>query len=103
MPYIQNEQRQALNQSIDNLAAEIAKLHAGKDKPNKDGLLNYSLTRLLNKLYPDARYRDYNEIIGMLECCKLEYYRKYASPYEDQKEQENGAVEVFNKGSRTNY
>ena len=32
----------------------------------------------------------------MLECCKLEYYRKVAAPYEDQKEFENGAVEANN-------
>ena len=28
----------------------------------------------------------------MLECCKLEFYRKAAAPYEDMKEMQNGKV-----------
>ena len=54
-------------------------------------------------MFPDARYTDYNEIIGFLECCKLEYYRKKAGPYEDVKEQENGPVRTFDKKDKSGY
>ena len=37
-----------------------------------------------------TRYAQINAAIGMMECCKLELYRKVAAPYEDQKEHDNG-------------
>jgi hypothetical protein len=81
-----------------------------QNEGGREGLLNYTLTRLFNEAYPSARYKDYNQIsgiltslicqchqgqidlMGMLACCRDEYYRKYAAPYEDLKESENGAV-----------
>jgi hypothetical protein len=33
-----------------------------------------------------------NNIIGVLECAKQEFYRKVCSPYEDQKSKDNGNV-----------
>lgn len=38
------------------------------------------------------KYKDYNEIIGILESCKLEIYRRLISSYEDKKKDENGDV-----------
>lgn len=38
------------------------------------------------------RYSVYNDIIGALECAKLEMYRRMVAPYEDQKIVENGDV-----------
>lgn len=102
MPYIKEEFRKELNTHIDDFANKIIELHQ-KHNQTRDGLLNYSLTRLFNQVYADARYHDLNELIGMLECCKLEYYRKYAAPYEDLKEKENGAVETFNKKDKSGY
>jgi hypothetical protein len=37
-------------------------------------------------------YKHINEIIGVLECAKQEFYRRVAAPYEDTKIQENGDV-----------
>jgi len=37
-------------------------------------------------------YSNVNEIIGALECIKLELYRRVAAPYEDLKIEENGDV-----------
>ena len=31
-----------------------------------------------------VRYAHLNEVVGVLECAKLELYRRVASPYEDQ-------------------
>ena len=38
------------------------------------------------------RYQTLNAIVGSLECCKLEVYRRLASPYEDEKITKNGDV-----------
>jgi hypothetical protein len=37
----------------------------------------------------------------MLECCKLELYRKIAAPYEDIKIQENGDVLIIHPDDLT--
>jgi hypothetical protein len=37
-------------------------------------------------------YAEINEVVGVLECCKLELYRRLAAPYEDTKIKENGDV-----------
>jgi len=56
-----------------------------------DGNLNYLITRILKEAYP-LRYFNINRAIGVLECCKLEYYRRVAAPYEDTKITQNGDV-----------
>lgn len=66
--------------------------------PQNPGELNYLITSIiLEYLYninpsEPNRYSDYNEVIGVLECCKLEMYRKRISSYEDIKCAENGEV-----------
>lgn len=37
-------------------------------------------------------YQDYNDILGALEACKLEFYRRLVVPYEDEKIRQNGDV-----------
>ena len=37
-------------------------------------------------------YARFNEMIGVLECCKLELYRRVISNYEDKKMRQNGDV-----------
>ncbi len=103
MPYIQQNYRNELTPLIDALSEKIKELHAANPAQTRDGLLNFSLTEVLNQVFPDARYTDYNEIIGFLECCKLEYYRKKIAPYEDLKERENGPVRQFDQGMNKGY
>lgn len=66
-----------------------------RDKtPQNAGMLNYRLTRLL-LWYLKAKgesYQTYNDIIGVLECAKLELYRRKVQHYENQKCRENGDV-----------
>ena len=81
MPYIIQEQREELDQWLDQIFLF--------DLP--PGELNYVITRLLLDTKPQS-YRDYNALIGVLECCKLELYRKAVAKYEDQKCVENGEV-----------
>jgi hypothetical protein len=103
MPYIKQNFRNELDKLIDDFAEKIKEINKNNPAQTRDGLLNYSITRILNNVYSDARYHDFNELIGLLECCKLEYYRKYAGPYEDLKETENGAVQLFNKKDKSGY
>ena len=37
-------------------------------------------------------YADYNALIGVLESCKLEFYRRAVAAYEDEKSTVNGDV-----------
>ena len=57
------------------------------------GDLNYIITMILSKaLGENPNYARLNEIMGVLECCKLEMYRRKVAKYEDQKISENGDV-----------
>lgn len=79
MPYISKDRRSALEPS---------------GKPETAGELNYAVTRLVDRYLGDKglRYHNINEVIGVLECAKLELYRRIASPYEDRKILEEGDV-----------
>jgi len=62
--------------------------------PYNAGELNYLITQLCVQ-YMKSRGRKYahiNDVIGALEGAKLEFYRRYAAPYEDLKIKENGDV-----------
>ena len=56
-----------------------------------DGELNYVVTKILKGVYP-LKYYHLNKAIGVLECIKLEFYRRVAAPYEDTKIEESGDV-----------
>ncbi len=103
MPYITQNYREQLYTEIDALAKKIKQIHEENPAQTRDGLMNFTVTELLNEIYPNARYHQFNEIIGFLECCKLEYYRKKIGPYEDLKEQENGPVRQFDKQDKSGY
>jgi len=88
MPYIKQEERTYEAQ----ISILIDKLKAvPEDK--RAGHINYIITLLLKKCYPSYNYHTFNEIVGALECIKLELYRRLIGPYEDFKILENGDVE----------
>jgi len=61
--------------------------------PKTPGELNYILTMIINNYWQtNGGYRAINDIVGALEGAKLEFYRRVAAPYEDQKIKENGDV-----------
>ncbi|MFA6427075.1 MAG: hypothetical protein WCW16_01345 [Candidatus Magasanikbacteria bacterium] len=83
MPYISQPDRDRLDGAIENLTKLI--------NPNqRAGDLNYSITRLLLLNQGEGRYKDWNELVGVLECAKQELYRRKIGPYEDKKMEENG-------------
>jgi hypothetical protein len=54
MPYILEEKRKVLDPAIRQLADSFNKL---QDEGNFAGNLNYTITKLLFTLYPEARYQ----------------------------------------------
>ena len=62
--------------------------------PTTPGQLNYRITKECIKYITilGATYKTFNEIIGVLECAKLEFYRRQLAAYEDQKRNQNGDV-----------
>ena len=87
MPYIKEEDRPVYDININNLCDLLSKI----PQEAKSGHLNYIITKLIKGTNP-KRYNDYNSLIGMLECCKLELYRRKIALYEDIKIEENGDV-----------
>jgi hypothetical protein len=96
MPYIKQQDRKKFtisskelpsNQGIDTLE------HIANVSENA-GDLNFAITKILKQYIKKKGicYANHNEIIGMLDCCKAEWYRKEVVPYEDFKENENGSV-----------
>jgi hypothetical protein len=77
MPYIEERFRKRLKESY----------------PVTSGELNYVITKIINEYVGGRRsYSVYNEIIGVLECAKQEFYRRVVSLYEDKKKEDNGDV-----------
>lgn len=62
-------------------------------RPDTAGQLNFLLTYIV-RLYAETHpgYQGINDVVGALEGAKLEFYRRFAAPYEDTKIQENGDV-----------
>jgi hypothetical protein len=64
--------------------------------PTTSGQLNYSITELLtwyiDAVYGKLTYAAINDVVGVLECTKLELYRRVAAPYENYKCLLNGDV-----------
>jgi len=87
MPYIKLEQRAIW----DRMADGVCKLLTMHEVEDRDGQLNYFITKILKAAYP-PKYFNYNRAIGVLECIKQEFYRRDVSKYEDKKIRENGDV-----------
>ena len=79
MPYVKKSDRTRLDEGGD---AETP------------GELNYIITKTvdayLNRMPPN--YANFNEVMGVLECAKLELYRRIVAKYEDTKIAEYGDV-----------
>jgi hypothetical protein len=59
--------------------------------PETPGELNYALTKVvLRYLGPEPNYQRFNDVLGALEGCKLELYRRHIAIYENGKLFENG-------------
>lgn len=79
MPYIKESARKQIN---------------AYRAPRTAGELNYEITQACLAYIEKSgvSYVALNEVIGVLECAKLEMYRRMCAPYEDKKIAENGDV-----------
>jgi len=82
MPYITKQQKDFIDYHL-HIFTCVKKLSLGE--------LNYAITKLLLSKIPE-NYNEYNSLIGVLETCKLEFYRRAVAVYEDGKKEQNGDV-----------
>lgn len=82
MPYIPKSERRKVD--------DLILMNAGN--------LNYALHQLIDKYFDqhEISYQTINDVIGVLECAKMELYRRGASPYEDKKILQNGDCAPYN-------
>ncbi len=79
MPYITQERRKAIDLAYHD--------------PVTIGEVNYFIIKTCLAYWEfHQSYQGINDIIGVLECAKQEFYRRVAAPYEDKKIKENGDV-----------
>ena len=79
MPYIDKKRRKEIKRPVCDV--------------RNAGELNHLLTLMIFNYLPDApRYQDYNEVMGVLTCMQMEFYRRLVAPYEDKKRAEWGDV-----------
>ena len=86
MPYVKSEIRSMLASTIKAIE---------QNPPITVGDLNYVVTKTclaFLKKNMIVNYQSYNDVIGTLECCKLEMYRRAVAPYEDKKIAEHSDV-----------
>lgn len=84
MPYITQNLRDKLTPIVNTL--QLLDINEGE--------LNYLITKLCDGYLCNkgVNYANINTIIGVLECTKLELYRRIAGKYEDKKLEINGDV-----------
>lgn len=87
MPYIKNNRRSIYESQIQYLTQMI----------HNPGELNYVMTRLADGYITthEKNYKTMNEIIGVIECMKQEFYRRVLAPYEDQKINDPESGDVY--------
>lgn len=91
MPYIDKARRADIDPLLTSVLEAVQHM--------TDGEMNYVLTKLVmahtthgGEIAP--RYADYEAAIGLVECVKLELYRKAVAIYEDAQAKKNGEVFV---------
>lgn len=82
MPYIKPHLRKEIGFKTDHL------------DPINGGEVNYLFTQVCKNYLENKgeSYETFNDLLGALEGCKFELYRRKIAPYEDKKIIENGDV-----------
>jgi hypothetical protein len=95
MPYIPQSRRQEIHDELRNLGDLWT--------PQNAGDLNYLLSSFIDNYLnrKGLKYANVNEMVGALECAKMELNRVVIGPYEDEKIEDNGGV--YNVESGTSY
>lgn len=78
MPYIPSSQKEKIDRGL--IALNLSEL-------NDSGALNYTIHQIISQYISQNKesYQTFNDILGALECAKMELYRRLISDYEDKK------------------
>jgi len=89
MPYIPQSDRQKFENILNSLRTILR-----YENEFKSSEFNFMISTAIADILDEKgmSYTNGANIIGCLECIKLELYRRVLSPYEDQKMKENGDV-----------
>lgn len=92
MPYIEQTDREVYDPQIDALVEQLT--HFGANQVPKVGHVNYVISKLIWDIFRKngPSYTGGNNLIGVLECVKQEFYRRQLAGYEDEKIKENGDI-----------
>jgi hypothetical protein len=94
MPYIKADDRRRFERTVEAFKAQTWRTDAPVPSV---GDLNYVITSICHA-YVSAHglcYATLNEVVGALECAKLEAYRTVVGPYEDTKIAVNGPISML--------
>jgi len=88
MPYIKRDRRIKYGHLIEHILYDLR-----SDIGWCEGDLNYIISSVIWRLFDqNPCYGNGNNLMGLLECIKQEFYRRKLAPYEDMKIKENGDV-----------
>lgn len=91
MPYIPEKDREKYYEDVCRLVDTLWSNNNGAGV--KVGDVNYIISTLIWKLFANNKsYTNGNNLMGVLECVKQEFYRRQLAIYEDQKIVENGDI-----------
>jgi hypothetical protein len=111
MPYIEESKRERVDSCISELVLcmkstllnaeninvfNLDKLN-NQDILDSAGVVNYCITRIVNKMMGEISYPKIAVMTGVLENIKQEFYRRAAAPYEDRKINQNGDIKEYKK------
>ena len=83
MPYIKPDTRLQFENVLNLLDDHCDNLSPGD--------LNFFISTIIWKAFEkNTSYTKANELVGVLECVKQEFYRRQVVPYEEEKIRENG-------------
>jgi len=90
MPYIPGNARNDYDDCIDNIVGIL--IEGGE--PQMYGELNYVVSSIIVRLIQEKgiSYALVQNLLGTLECSKMEIYRRLLVPYEDNKMYANGDI-----------
>lgn len=93
MPYIANSEKEKIDKGF--VALHLSEL-------NNAGSLNYAIHQVIAQYISQNKedYQTYNDIVGVLDCAKMELYRRLISEYEDKKISKNDDVLPYIKPNK---
>lgn len=92
MPYIKQSDRETYDKEINELVEKLTSY--GENQAPVVGDVNYIISSIIWNVFKKVgpSYTLGNNLVGVLECVKQEFYRRQLAPYEDKKIEENGDI-----------